>query len=600
MPTTPPRLAVIDIFAGLPAEEQRLLESRLEPLQLTRGELLIRQGEEADALYLVVSGRFQVLRHDHTAPIAQIGAGSPIGEIAFFAGGRRTASVQAERDSLVLKLTREDFDQLAARAPGVWPAIVATLAQRLADTTSGAKAKRQDRPRTIFIGRAGQGPLAPVFVTKLRAVFEQRANTIVLDGSSWQRAPGGVAPLVSKQDTAWYNALESQYDYIFYIGDDELNDWSKKAIRQADLVLLAADAGAPAGDPNPIERFAASLLTPGNIRLILLHDRRRPLTGTGAWLESRPFVGMHHHVAIGDSADYERIYRFVSGSAVGLIACGGGAFCAAHIGLFEALSQTGLSFDALGGTSGGAAMAAALVLGTSPDEMERHTHDIFVARKAMRRWTLPYYSLLDHKEFDAALEHYFTSVDIEDLWLPYFAVATNLTSNSLVCIRRGPLWEAIRASTAVPALLPPVFTKSGEMLVDGCLLDNVPVAAMRALKAGPNVVIEFKVPQPSRFAVSRRQLPARLQLLWASLTRAGRRALPNAPSPQTVLMRALMLYRRELAAEIDADDILLEPTMPEGMSHLDWHRHTELRALALAYAQAEIERLKVAGHPLLT
>ncbi len=582
----------------LSGEDQRLIDSRLEPQLVARGEVLVRQGEEADALYLVVSGRFHVLIDSTTKPVAEIGPGTPIGEIAFFAGGRRTANVRAERDSLVLKLSREDFDQLAERSPSIWRAITATLAQRLADTTSAPHLRPRARPRTIAICRAGDGPLDRRFISRLRSVFERRAHTIVLDSSAAQRAPGGAVPLTSKRDTAWFNELEAQYDYVFYIAEDEPSEWSRKAIRQADMLLLVASPG-EATRPNSLETFSAELLGPDSIRLIRLHEARAPIAGTATWLRSRPFVGMHHHVAVAVAEDYERLFRFIDGSSIGLVACGGGAFCSAHIGVFQAMSEAGLTADALGGTSGGAAMAAALALGTDADEIEQRTHDIFVRRKAMRRWTLPFYSLLDHRAFDAALEEHFTALDIEDLWLPFFAVATNLTLGTLSVIRRGPLWEAIRASAAIPALLPPVFTAKGEMLVDGCLLDNVPLASMRSLKTGPNVVIEFKVPQLDRFAVSHRSLPSRQQLVWAALTKAGRTGLPKAPSPQTVLMRSLMLYRRDLASELSAGDILLEPAMPEGMSHLEWHRHGELRAAAHNYARHELDRLKSAGHPLL-
>ncbi len=597
----PSRLAAIDVFADLSSEDQRLIDSRLEPILVARGKMLVRQGEEADALYLVMSGRFQVLLDGQSRPVAEIGPGTPIGEIAFFAGGHRTASVRAERDSLVLKLTRDDFEQLADRSPAIWRSITATLAMRLADTTAGASRRARSRPRTIAICRAGDGPLDQRFVRRLRSVLERRAHAIVLDGNGWQRPPGGVVPLTSRQDTAWFNELEQLYDYVIYLADDELGDWTRKAIRQADMVLLVATAGeGTAVEPNALERFAAGLLGPDSLRLVLLHEVRSAITsGTASWLDRRPFAGMHHHVAVEEDGDYERLFRYIDGSAVGLVACGGGAFCAAHIGLFEALGECRLEIDALGGTSGGAAMAAALALGTAPDEIERRTHDIFVRRKAMRRWTLPFYSLLDHREFDAALEEHFTAVDIEDLWLPYFAVATNLTHGTLEAIRRGPLWEAVRASSAIPALLPPVVTRDGEMLVDGCLLDNVTLSAMRALKGGPNIVIEFKVPQLDRCTVSHRDLPARGQLLWSALTRAGRRALPAAPSPQSVLMASLMLYRRNLATEMEPDDILLEPVIPEGMSHLDWHKHTELRAAAYAFAKSELQRLHAGGHALL-
>ena len=184
---------------------------------------------------------------------------------------------------------------------------------------------------------------------------------------------------------------------------------------------------------------------------------------------------MHHHVALDEPGDIERLYRFVNGTALGLIACGGGAYCAAHVGLYKALLQSGLAFDIMGGTSGGGAMTAAFAMGTDPDDVDRATHEIFVTNKAMRRYTWPRYSLLDHTHFDRQLANHYAGIDIEDLWIPYFAVSTNLSSYDLHRHRRGDLWAAVRATGSIPVLLPPYYTEDGHMLVDGAIMDNVPV-----------------------------------------------------------------------------------------------------------------------------
>ena len=87
--------------------------------------------------------------------------------------------------------------------------------------------------------------------------------------------------------------------------------------------------------------------------------RAGPYAGTARWLAPRT-IAMHHHVALDNVGDAERLYRFINGTALGLVACGGGAYCAAHVGLYKALVQSGLTFDIMGGTSGGAAMTARL------------------------------------------------------------------------------------------------------------------------------------------------------------------------------------------------------------------------------------------------
>src|SRR5690606_8868952 len=102
-----------------------------------------------------VSGRFVVSRSDRRAPVCEIGPDQPIGEIAFLTGGIRTATVRAMRDSLVLKLTREQFDRLSSKKPTIWRSLTATMARRLAETTAGAPLPPDPRPRTIAVIRAG-------------------------------------------------------------------------------------------------------------------------------------------------------------------------------------------------------------------------------------------------------------------------------------------------------------------------------------------------------------------------------------------------------------------------------------------------------------
>ena len=441
--------------------------------------------------------------------------------------------------------------------------------------------------------RAGAAPVPEQFLKQLEAAFAQ-SPTLFLDaggvtgeaGSECSRPPG------DDDDTQWFNDLESRFETVVYVADANLTPWSQKAIRQADVVVAVAQARQPMASRqvNEVEAFAARLHKPRNTRLVLLHDTAPPFSGTRHWLSPRPWLHAHHHVRLSRAGDTARLVRFLNDTAIGLVACGGGAFSAAHIGMYQALCEGGLEFDIMGGTSGGAAMTAAFVRGVGPDEIERAVHDIFVRRRAMRRWTWPRYSLLDPSVLDACLEQHFTSLDIEDLPLPYFAVATNLTRNEPVCIRSGPLWHAVRASSAIPALLPPVISRDGDMLVDGCLLENVPVETMHAIKSGPNVVVDFQVPALERCQDT---LPAlsRIEIFRRSLTRSLRRGLPPGPSPQMVLMRSLMLNNQGLKGRLRPGDLLLEPAIPEGISHLDWHRHAELRAEAYAYGLAELERV---------
>jgi len=596
-PASKPALPAVGIFADLSATERETLASELETHALKRGKALVHQGDPADAIFIVLSGRFAVTLEGRREPITEIGPDQPIGEIAFLTGGTRTATVTAMRDSLVLRLGRAEFEALAAKCPSIWRTLTSALAQRLAATTVSEPPAPDPRPRTITIIRAGAAPVPARFIEELTAIFSAAAKTLVVDaGKITEILPSGVA-LDSTEATRVLNELESTYDYVIFIADNELTPWSQKAVRHTDMVLgVGMHCANPT--PNRLEKLAAEFLNAESRRLVLLHPHRGPISGTARWLRWRA-VAMHHHVALDTRKDIERLFRFVSGTALGLVACGGGALCAAHVGLYKALIECGFEFDIMGGTSAGAAMTGAFAMDKHPDDVDVGTHDIFVSNRAMQRYTWPRYSLLDHRHYDQQLSRYFGGVNIEDLWIPYFAVSTNLSSYELHRHERGDLFKAIRASGSIPVLLPPVYTGEGEMLVDGCLLDNVPIRTMHEIKSGPNVVVSFHIPELQRFEVDYDQLPSRAELIGMSLNPLTRGRLPDAPGLTTVLMRSLMANRHDFNRQLKPADLLLVPPIPDDMGILDWSRHAELFENAYHWGLEEMGRLGKSGHPIL-
>ena len=152
-------LALVETFQDLPIAQLAALESHLVTVPVCRGEVLVRAGDEADALYLVVSGRFSVEAGGRR--VAEVSSG-PIGEVAFFANGTRTATVRALRDSIVLKLPRADFTALCEDNPTILRGIATTLARRLSDTLAEA-ARSTPHPRTLAVIGAGHEPLPDEF-----------------------------------------------------------------------------------------------------------------------------------------------------------------------------------------------------------------------------------------------------------------------------------------------------------------------------------------------------------------------------------------------------------------------------------------------------
>ncbi|MEZ5900230.1 MAG: cyclic nucleotide-binding and patatin-like phospholipase domain-containing protein [Hyphomicrobiaceae bacterium] len=596
MPSEHVRLSTVAAFKGLNEADLARLEALLSPIPVTRGTALVREGEAADALYVVVTGRFSVDVAGHEEPVAEISSGDTIGEIAFFAGGLRTATCRAIRDSVVVSLSRADFDALCALTPAIWSNITATLANRLAAETRKSARLRGARtakppPRTIAIVGAGHRPVPQEFIADLCAHAQRDPATLVISSRTLHSHGLALSTIEDVEAAHRLNELESRYERVVYVADETLTPWSEKAIRQADEVVLVGYQGSsPIGAPvarNALEEFSLALDLPPRHRLAILHDHAHGVQGTRHWLAQRP-VSMHHHAAMGDADSLARLWRFVMGRAMGLVACGGGAYCAAHIGLYKALSEAQIALDLVGGASGGAAMAAAFAEDKAADEIDRRVHRMFIEGKAMQRYTLPRYSLLDHTHFDRLLQEQYGHTRIEDLWKPYFAVALDLTNYRLEVLRTGPVWAAIRASAAIPAVLPPYFASDGNMFVDGSVASNVPIDVMRQIKRGPNIVVTFDPPTAEKLNANYADLPGRRELFWKLLLPWTRAELPDVPSPASVLVRTLMANRNHFERHLQPDDWLLMPPTPPHMGALDWRQHSALVEAAYVYAKKEI------------
>lgn len=158
---------------------------------------------------------------------------------------------------------------------------------------------------------------------------------------------------------------------------------------------------------------------------------------------------------------------------------------------------------------------------------------------------------------------------MRDLPINAYAISTNLTKNAMHVHRTGPLWQAVRSSGAIPGALPPFATDDGELLVDGALVDNLPVSTMRDLKTGPNVLAGFFEGEDRQYRVSYSAVPGRAGLLGDLLLRRRRRF----PRLLNVLARSMLVTSRRTLQAIDVGtDLMIRLPAAGGMGVLDWRR----------------------------
>ncbi|HEY7268274.1 MAG TPA: patatin-like phospholipase family protein [Dehalococcoidia bacterium] len=168
---------------------------------------------------------------------------------------------------------------------------------------------------------------------------------------------------------------------------------------------------------------------------------------------------------------------------VGLALGGGGSKGFAHIGVMQVLRDEGIPIDVIAGTSIGSIIGALYSAGFGLDHILEGMRG---ADRRIRRWRLSRLSVWSDRGLRDLLEASGAELRFEDLWLPFAAVATDLTDGTCCVLDKGPLWLAVQASCAMPGIFPPVDI-DGHLLVDGGVACPVPAQAARRL--GADVVI---------------------------------------------------------------------------------------------------------------
>ena len=247
-----------------------------------------------------------------------------------------------------------------------------------------------------------------------------------------------------------------------------------------------------------------------------------------------------------------RLARILTGQSVGLVLSGGGARAYAHVGAIRALRERGVPIDFVGGVSMGAIIAAGLAMGWPDDELERRIREAFVETSPLDDIAFPILAMTHGLKVNDRLAHHFKDTEIADLWLPFFCLSSNLTTGAYHMHKRGLLRAALRASIALPGILPPA-TDQNDVLVDGAVMKNFPADVMRASQLGPIVGVDVTTSGRSITADD----VARPSSVWRWLASGQWR---RGPPIVSVLMRsATISTSRDLAAAHEATDLLVTP-----------------------------------------
>lgn len=562
-------LGQTELLAGAGVAALEALERELMWQILPGGEVLVREGETGECMWFVVRGRLRVstCQKDRVdLCLGEIGAGECVGEMALLSQAPRAATVKVVRDTELLRLPKSAFDRLVCAHPESMLRLARAIVGRLQRTLWMRPTPLAERTVAIVAG----GPDVPLqeFSKALSDEFSKLARTVVLEGTPATRHLAASAV--------------STPELVVLVCDTTGTGWTAQCLRQADEVVVVAHAG---GDANPgpleVEALAVAGRREANCHLVLLHTPECTPHGTEAWLAARPGVH-HHHIRPDRATDLARLARLIAKKAIGLALSGGGARGFAHIGVLRALDEAGIPIDLVAGTSMGAMIAAVHALGYTPDAIQERCR-AWTREQPWSDYTLPLASIVRGRRMRRALTNLLGDGRIEDLWLPYAGITSNLTSASADAHTRGPLVHLVLASNSVPGLAPPVYYQ-GDVHVDGGVMDNLPVAVLRGMGAGRVIAVDVGTELQIKAPAGVDACPSGSALLWDRLRRRPRRAPPLFAS----LTRAFTLASDERAQAAGREaDLTLRPSLDQHASS-DFHHLDPITEIGYRHASERL------------
>lgn len=487
--------ALMRLFGTLDEDQFNVIEPYFQWIQLPGGEILMQEGDVGDSSYILITGRLRAVIQggQELRVIGEISEGETVGEMSLITGARRSATIYAIRDCVLVQLLKADFEKIVFEYPATLMKITQLLINRLVIQNQG-KAPRA-RLENIAIVNLSSKINSTEWVGKLEQDLKRFGTTMCLNADTVNRQIG-ISDIANSTHgeyekynrlSLWLDAQEQKYNYLLYVAELSQDEWSKRCLRQADYVFILVDSTGEDQLQGQVWRNKFSLISKANHCLLICHTG--PVASTQK-LKNDYQIKEHFHFDLAQSQDFSRLARKIAGKSVGLVLSGGGARGVAHLGVYKALLESGFPIDLVGGTSIGSLMAALIAMQMSVNEMIRLTRHEFMRNPTSDYSLLPFISIIKGHKLERALIRYFGDQLIQDLWIPYFCVSSNLSKTQPEHHTEGSLRQAIRASISIPGVLPPVV-KQTEVLVDGGIFNNLPIDFMQEFGAGTIIAVDL-------------------------------------------------------------------------------------------------------------
>uniref|UniRef100_A0A673HXN1 lysophospholipase n=1 Tax=Sinocyclocheilus rhinocerous TaxID=307959 RepID=A0A673HXN1_9TELE len=521
----------------------RQIDFALDWMAVEAGRAVYRQGDKSDSTFIVLSGRLRsvIMKEDGKKELTgEYGRGDLIGVVEALTHQNRATTVHAVRDSELAKLPEGALSSIKRKFPQVVTRLIHLLGQKilqqvngpltgvcvLALHTPGSKwdaGNPASNLSTVTVLPVSEEVPLTAFTLELQHALLAIGPTLLLTSDIIKQRLGSAA-LDSVHEyrlSSWLGQQEDIHRIVLYQTDVSLTPWTQRCIRQADCILIV---GLGEQDPavGELERMLEGSAVRAQKQLVLLHrEDGPPPKGTAEWLNMRSWISRHLHLSCprrvfskrslpklvemyqrlfqkpaDRHSDFSRLARVLTGNAIALVLGGGGARGCSQVGVIRALSEAGIPIDLVGGTSIGSMMGALYAEDRSYSRMKIRAREWAMEMtsvfKKMLDLTYPVTSMFSGASFNSSINAVFKDKQIEDLWIPYFNITTDITASTMRVHTDGSLWRYVRSSMSLSGYLPPLCDpKDGHLLMDGGYINNLPADVARSM--GAKVVIAIDV-----------------------------------------------------------------------------------------------------------
>ncbi|KJH48312.1 cyclic nucleotide-binding domain protein [Dictyocaulus viviparus] len=626
----------------------RAVDFSLDWVLVDTGMAVYREGDSADSMYVMLSGRLRSV--EKKTLVEEFGRGDMLGMMEVLQKKPRATTVLAVRFSQLARIPEGLLNFIKLQFPQVGFRLVQLLGQYYSSlhrripyppTTTiegpGDPINHIKNLHTIAVVPASaEVPLIP-FTCELYHALS--SNLKVLRLSSQKVATHLDSTVLEKQADFrlmhWLNVQEDTYPLVIYECDYTATNWTRRCLRQADAILVVA-MGNKKPHTQTLMRELLSTNQDGartNKELVLLWpEKTLSPSGTHEWLKDTYYSG-HHHIRapkrmfqwlsrktrksskeivhlVGEHevveyyeknvfwtvdfrSDFARIARILTGNAIGLALGGGGARGAAHVGVIRALRERGIPIDIVGGTSIGALVAA--VYASTPDEnVEERTSRWFDGMTSLWRklldLTYAHSAMFTGAQLNKSLQSVFEETEIENLWIPYFCISTDITTSEMRVHRSGPLWAYCRASMSLAGYLPPMCDpQDGHLLLDGGYVNNLPADVMKSMGAKCVIAVDVGSSEETNLY----NYGDSLSGIWVLLNRLNPWAksirILNMEEIQTRLAYVSCVRQLEIVKKAAYCSYFRPPIEP--FKTLEFNKFDEILEIGYEYGKKKVEEL---------